>query len=263
MRLLVLTLFAALLASCAQPTRQVREPAPDEPALRVMTYNVNYGVAGDEPTIGVIAHSGADIVFVQETTPEWQAHLEGLEDTYPHQYFHHCCGAGGFAFLSKYPFEADVIDAHPDSWFPAGLAVFDTPLGKVQGLNVHLRPPFSDDGSIVSGYVTTPAVREAEIEHFTAHLDDDLPLIVAGDFNEDASGGALAKLEARGLRNALEEFDPGADTWRWNTSFGEVSSQLDHVAYTPGLEPIAAEVRPHGNSDHYPIIAVFVRDEPR
>lgn len=255
--LLAAVVFASGFSSCAQPVRSPAQIPTDRPVLRVMTYNVNYGVAGDRPTLDVIRNGGADIVFLQETTPKWETELRGLAEQYPHMVFHHSGGAGGYAFLSKYPFDHEVLAAHPKSWFPAGYAVFETPLGKVQGVNVHLRPPFSDEGSIVSGYFTTPATRRAEIEHFTGQVDPELPLIVAGDFNEDADGGALEILETRGLRNALEEFQPGADTWRWNTSFGEVKSQLDHVTYA-GLEPLDAKVTDGGNSDHLPIVAVFV-----
>jgi endonuclease/exonuclease/phosphatase (EEP) superfamily protein YafD len=247
--------------ACSAPARVAKDVQPGEPTLKVMTYNVNYGVAGDQPTLAAIRNSGADIVFLQETNPAWQAQIEALTDTYPHMVFHHSPGAGGYAFLSKYAFEHETLDAHPESWFPAGYAVFDTPLGEVQGLNVHLRPPFSDSGSFVSGYFTTPKTRVAEIEHFSGGLDDTLPLIVAGDFNEDSGGSALKILEGRGLKNALAEFQPRADTWRWNTSVGTVRSQLDHVVYTTDLEPVNLQVRDQGNSDHLPIVAVFVRSK--
>jgi endonuclease/exonuclease/phosphatase (EEP) superfamily protein YafD len=247
-----------MVLACAQSARTPAEPLVDQPALRVMSYNVNYGVAGDRPTLDAIRRGQADIVFLQETNVAWERQLRELEDVYPHMIFHHAQGAGGYAFLSKFPFEHRSIEAHPESWFPAGYAVFETPIGKVQGLNVHLRPPFSDGGSIVAGYFTTPATRQAEIEHFTKDVAADMPLIVAGDFNEDASGGAVRLLEARGLASAVEAFRPGADTWRWNTSVGTISSQLDHVLHSPELQPLNADVRDQGNSDHLPVVATFV-----
>ena len=78
-----------------------------------------------------------------------------------------------------------------------------------------------------------------------------------GDFNE-SSGDALEFLAGRGLVSALEEFRPGEPTWRWNTSVGEVTSQLDHLAYDPRLEPLDSWVIQGGRSDHLPVVGVFV-----
>ena len=137
--------------------------------------------------------------------------------------------------------------------------VLDSPLGPVQALNVHLHPPVSDSGSFVSGYFSTKSVREAEIESYWSELDDALPTIVAGDFNEGKGGKAISFLRANGLESALPEFAPSADTWRWQTSVGEVSSTLDHVVYDPRLEPVDARVLDLGRSDHLPVVVTFVR----
>ena len=143
-------------------------------------------------------------------------------------------------------------------WFPAMRVVLHTGLGPVQVLQVHLRPPFSDSGSVVSGYFTTPPVREAEIEGFTAALDADLPTLIVGDFNEGPGGSAIAVLRERGMKTALPEFAPGETTWRWRTSLGTLHHTLDHIVYDGRLEPIDTRVLRAGRSDHLPVIAVFV-----
>ncbi|HLU68856.1 MAG TPA: endonuclease/exonuclease/phosphatase family protein, partial [Kofleriaceae bacterium] len=65
-----------------------------------MTYNVNYGTAGDEETLALIAQSGADVVLLQETNPAWERALRrALSGTYPHMAFLHADRrAGGLAF---------------------------------------------------------------------------------------------------------------------------------------------------------------------
>jgi endonuclease/exonuclease/phosphatase (EEP) superfamily protein YafD len=226
-----------------------------------MTYNVNFGLAGDEAGIAAIRAGDADLVILQETTEDWERALRAaLADRYPHMQFRHCCGAGGLAVLSRFRFEErDYLSAVGDGWFPAWRVVVDSPLGALQVLAVHLRPPLSEQGSVVSGYLTTPPVRRLEIEAFARYLDPELPTLVVGDFNEPDGGGALRFLAEHGLRSVLPELHPGATTWAWPTSFGRVSSQLDHIVYDPALAPLDARVLEGGRSDHQPVVAVFER----
>jgi endonuclease/exonuclease/phosphatase (EEP) superfamily protein YafD len=250
---------ALLLAGCARPL-----PAPERvqgPSLRVMTYNVNFGIAGDEATIAAIAGGGAELVFLQETTPSWEASLRrALGRRYPHQAYRHSGGAGGLAILSRHRFREAAYLAAPGDWFPAWRVIVESPLGPLQVLQLHLRPPVSDSGSWVSGYFTTGGYRRGEIAHFARDLRRDLPTLVVGDFNEAAGGKAVRFLEEQhGLRDALERFSPGATTWHWRTSIGRIRLQLDHILHDARLRPLDARVLRVGRSDHYPVVALFVR----
>jgi endonuclease/exonuclease/phosphatase (EEP) superfamily protein YafD len=249
------------LACSSTPARQPEAPAPGQAALRLMTYNLNYGLTGDTETLAAVRAGGAEIVLLQETTPEWETQLTAkLSKEFPHRAFRHCCGAGGLGVLSKHPFtEAEYIPPPGRGWFPAWRLLFDSPIGKLQVLSVHLRPQIGDSGGIVSGYFTTPSVRAAEIEEYFARLDPELATIIAGDFNEQRGGRALDFLAEQGYRSALSEFRPAAKTWRWQTSFGRIQREFDHLVYGPGLRPLSAEVLEAGRSDHLPVVAVFVR----
>lgn len=263
-RNLAIILLAALSLTGCATARQPREPSPDKPHLRVMTYNVNYGLAGEPTTLAAIAKGGADLVVLEETTPAWEALIRRtLADAYPHMAFRHCCGAGGLAVLSKYPIRSQKYLTPPQGgWFPGWRFVADTPLGPVQVLGVHLRPPVSEGGSVVSGYFTTSSVRRDQISDYWSTLDPALPTLVMGDFNEDVDGDAVQFLSAKGLRSVLPEFEPGADTWRWQTSLGQVNSRLDHIAYDRRrLVALSAHVVEAGRSDHLPVVATFERAE--
>lgn len=229
--------------------------------MTVLTYNVNYGLAGDPPTTEAIRSANADMAFLQETTEAWEQHLRAeLSSVYPHMAFKHCCGAGGLAVLSKRPIQpAEVIEPTEGGWFPAWRVVVDTELGPIQVLNVHLRPMLSDSGSVVSGYFTTPPLREAQIERYHAYLNPNMPTLVVGDFNEGSGGRAIAYLADRGFRTALPEFGGSQKTWHWPTSVGTVSAQLDHIVYDEQLEPMDVRVVPMGRSDHLPVWGVFRR----
>jgi endonuclease/exonuclease/phosphatase (EEP) superfamily protein YafD len=254
------TLSAALLG--CHTGREPKAPQPGRKHVKLLSYNVNYGLAGDAESVAVIGAADADVVLLQETSERWEAVLrDQLAPRYPHMSFRHCCLAGGLAVLSKYAFEDGDYLPTEHGWFPAWRVVVDSPIGPLQLLNVHLRPQISDSGSVVSGYFTTPAVRQAEIrEHFPT-LDPNLPTVVMGDFNEGSSGRAVVYLEQRGFKSALTQFAGEQDTWRWSTSVGEVRTQLDHMVYDPRLEPLDVYVVQGGRSDHLPVMGIFQLNE--
>jgi endonuclease/exonuclease/phosphatase family metal-dependent hydrolase len=252
--------------------------------VRVLTYNVNYGLAGDADTLAAIVGTGADLILLQETTPAWERILRrALSAQYPHMTFHHRGGAGGQAMLSRLPVRA--VEFYPpagEGWFPAGRIVVETAFGPLQALNVHLRPPVSDGGSFLSGYFTTRRVRAQEIEVFFARLDPALPTLVAGDFNEEPDGRVTAFLTSKGMITALPRFAPRSQsvepskgstppttgsggqsppsptwTWRWDTGVGTLHKQLDHVVHDRRLEPRSVTVLDAGRSDHLPVLAVI------
>ena len=244
-------------ASTARP-RAAQTPRPD---LTVMTYNVNFGLAGDDATLQAIRRQGADVVLLQETNAAWQADLEErLSRQYPTRRYHHCCRAGGLAVLSRFEVRDMGVLPAREGWFPAWRVIVRTPTGPVQILSVHLRPAVSDSGSIISGAYTTPRVRRAEIEDFYDLVDRSLPTLVVGDLNEGPNGHAVAFLQAQGLTNVLPEAGGPQSTWRWQTSLGTLRLQLDHIFCNGLLRPLWARVVHAGRSDHYPVVAAFARN---
>ena len=256
--LLLLAAFAVLSSGCAShPTREPVAPRPGLPHVSVMTFNVNFALADDAPTVDAVAGADSDVIFLQETTPTWEASLRPrLSASHPHMVFKHHPGAGGLAVLSRYPLK-QVEYLPEENWFPAARVVVQAPVGPLQVLSVHLRPPISDRGSVASGYFMTPPVRRREIETFFTALDPQIPTLIVGDFNEHEGGRALRWLRGRGMRSALPEFSPYAQTWRWQTSMLSVGGRYDHIVYDPRLEPLSVNVRRTGRSDHLPVVGVF------
>jgi endonuclease/exonuclease/phosphatase family metal-dependent hydrolase len=255
-----LAVATVVLAAGCTSTSKHQAPRPQAGQhVAVMTYNLNYGLSGDLAGVRAIADADVDVVLLQEVTPAWERTLRNrLADAFPHQRHHAHAHAGGVSILSRYPIVADELLPQV-SWFPAQRNEIDTPLGRVQTLNVHLRPPFSDSGSVVSGYFVTPKVRDEEIELFLVALRDDLPTVIAGDFNEP-DGPASARLRARGFGNALGTFAPGAPTWRWPVPvLGEVENTLDHIWVDGDLVAVDAWVEDRGRSDHKPVVALLQR----
>jgi len=256
------TIALSLLVACGSGTSQPPALAEAGTPLTVMTFNVNFGVAGERANIDAIAGADADIVLLQETTAEAEEVLRReLGDRYPHARFRDCCRAGGLGILSRWPIVDDEYLASPIGWFPAWRFVVDTPDGELQLLDVHLRPPISDSGSWVKGYFTTGKLRREEIVAYAAELERDVPTVLAGDFNEGENGDALEWLAARGFTSALPQFDAGASTWSWPLPLTSLHARLDHVVLGPELVATGAEVIDAGASDHKAVVVTLVRAE--
>jgi len=256
--------FALIALACSSPQRQARQGLPGEQVIRVATFNVNYGLAGEPTTLDAIFASNADVICLQETTPRWEGYIRAAAiDRYPHLWFHHSRGAGGLTVISRFPIAS--AQAHPapaPGWFPAGQVIVDADGTAIQFMVVHLRPPVSDSGSFVVGYFEADDIHLAEVGGHLAALDPDLPTIMLGDFNEDADGEAIEWLEDRGLPNTLPLFDPNADTWRWSTWLIDLADDLDHVLVDGRFTPIMARVDDVGQSDHLPVVVDLVIAPP-
>ena len=257
-RLIAPCLIAALAACASAP---LPPETPTGPHFKVLTFNVNYGGPGADLALAAISEEDADLVCLQETTPDWvQVLRAGLQDRYAHVDFHHSRGAGGQAVFSKFPMKRIDMVPSPVEWFPAGIYTVETPVGPVQLFNLHLHPGVTEEGSFTPrAYLSTaPDARLKEIRAYYERRDPALPALMIGDFNEGDSGSVVQWLGAKGLKDALPKFDSYTKTWHWETSIGiTVKHRLDHLLYSAPLHCLEARVVQKGESDHYPVIAVF------
>jgi vancomycin resistance protein VanJ len=254
-----LQLFSVILVlGAVLPTADARRGA-----LRLMTYNLNYANPDFGKTLDAIAGADADIVLLQEVSERWRdALLERFASRYPHHAFRiHTRMAGGLAVLSKLPIAREELWAPPagtGAWFPAERIVVTAPFGALQLLNVHLRPAL-DRGSWIRGFMTTPDVRRREIAAHWESLDRETPTIVAGDFNEDPDGRAVAFLAQQGLARVPTT---GPRTWRYQTRarglpFDLLKMDIDHVMIDRRLSASDARVLDAGTSDHRPVVVAI------
>lgn len=237
-----------------RPARGVRY---SDTAVRLMTYNLNYGNPDPIGSLDAIAAADADVVLLQEITAGWQRALaKRFATQYPTHIFRlHRRNAGGLAVLSKLPVGGEELLSPPDGgWFPAQRMVVTTPFGECEMLHVHLRPAL-DNGSWISGFMTTPPVREQEMIKYWKELARALPVIVAGDFNEDPTGLALAFLDKQG---ATRVATAGPRTWHYEQdSWDVLKMDLDHIVISGELSATDAVVLDTGTSDHRPVLATI------
>ena len=261
MRTICMLLLIELICGCAARPPERPPLTIDRPNLRIMTYNVNFGGAGMNDAVAAIAEADADIVCLQETTRAWERQLRhGLGTIYPYMEFRHSGGAGGQAFLSRFELQEISYVKETPGWFPGWIVKVNTSAGAVQLVNVHLRPPLSERGSVTpSAYFGTGSIRREEVQLLAQKLDPSAATLVVGDFNENDSGEAVAWLRQHGFTDSLRQFDSRSNTWEWRTSLITVRGRYDHILYSPNLQCVDARVMRRGASDHFPVVAVMVR----
>ena len=231
-------------------------------ALRVMSYNVNFGIAGDAAAIEAIRQASPQLVFLQETNDVWRDTLvQGLPAFAHHRFVASPMIAGGIGVMSMYPIVSTEELPSVGGWFVAQRVVIDAPLGRIQVLNVHLRPPMSDGGSWIAGYFTTREIREREMSWHASRLDPELPTLIVGDFNEEGDGLALAVTDRLGYTDAIAQWLGKTRTWEWPVGALTLRFQLDHILHDARFTAAAAGIVEAGRSDHKPIWADLERVE--
>ena len=97
------------------------------------------------------------------------------------------------------------------------------------------------------------------MQRFYSQRRPDLPILVAGDFNDVENSAVLSWLKTKGMVNALPEFDRSTATWHWRYGLITLKRRMDHIVYSPDLHCFSADVIGAGASDHFPVEAVFTK----
>jgi len=246
-------------------------------SISVMSYNVNFGFlyqtsesTGATSVAEAIKKNNCDFCFLQETNENYERFFyDKLSDIYPYQLFRHSQNwcAGGMGLISKYPFEELHWLPAKSQWFHGWIIMVETPLGKIQVLNTHLRPPIQAGNSLIPSplaFYYSKEERKDDLQDWYQYLDVNQKIIILGDFNESHRGlfygKAISWLENPqvGFRDAIDEFDPST-TWEWPLPMNmKLSANFDHIFYRKSeLKCLSAGVRREGASDHFPVVAVF------
>ena len=245
--------------ACGERPLEPRDPTPGAVHFVVKTYNVEVGDEGQSATIEAIGSGNADLVCLQETSSLCEKVLrKRYADQYPYQLYNDNApeyGAGGLAVLSRFPLTDSGWHANPKGWHPAWHLLVETPAGTMQVMNLHLRAVLAGDGNDASSYFSTGDDHVAEIAYFLSTVEEELPTLIVGDFNEEPGGEAIEYLENRGFRNALPLYRPGQFTWRHASVANQFSKTFDHILFDGAFAPLNAWVLNEGDSDHIPVLA--------
>jgi len=243
----------AALAAVVLP-RAIRRPQPpaDGPVLRVLTANVQVGLADEDTVVSLVRRTNADVLFVQELTEAAATRLKlaGLGDLLPYEAADLWADTPrGSAIYARFPLSNG--PALEPRYHAQPTARLDLGSGQVADLVcVHARPP------------TPPGSRRA-----TARWGEDLaylpgpaspPRVLAGDFNATADHAQFRRLLRRGHVDAAREVGHGlVPTWGPGPHGKPRMFTLDHVLVDPRCAVLTTSAHGLPGSDHRALYAEF------
>ncbi len=234
--------------------------------ISLLIYNVLHGNRDVEPLRDLIRDTDPDVILLSEPTQWWLEQLDGLEDDYPHTLFQPQENEYGMLLYSRLELVNPEIRFLIESEIPSVRSQVRLPSGTLVTLyGVHPRPPGlkrSDDehDADETGEREDSDKRDAELMVVAKEVDDlgDVPVIVAGDFNDVAwsrtthlfqrLGGLLDPRVGRGLYNT---FDTRNRVMRY---------PLDHAFASKHFLLVELRRLPDIGSDHFPFLVVLDYD---
>lgn len=221
--------------------------APDPSAasytgLRVLQMNVLQPNTAHDAAIVQALESDADLISVQEVSPEWaQALQSGLQRRYPYVHIEPRTDCYGIALFSKHPFQAvRTITMRGDPFVEAYVEVHGRP---VRMLAVHATSPIS------YGHFRR---RNDQLELLGRYVArDDTATILIGDLNTVPWDQAFRRFCSRSGLHSLTPLSHR--TWPSVGPFAVIP--LDHVLATDGISSTTIRTVPIKGSDHRALIA--------
>ncbi len=259
-----LVLVGPIMGYCVPRSAFVRS---DEPAIRVVTWNVRNECVSSATLAALINGTKPDIVALQECSADlqldwpsgWHVHREGRLVTGSV----HPVGSVGVC-QRRHP---------PSKWPPANAlrCAIQTPVGSIEFVNVHLRTPRRGLEEVLSrrtfidpskrGSVTSEIEsRRLESEDLAEWLDESTDaVVIAGDFNMPVDSRIYRQFWSK-YANAFSVAGSGfGHTKRTEILGWQYGSRIDHILTAPGWRPSGCWLGPNLGSDHLPLIADLVR----
>jgi endonuclease/exonuclease/phosphatase (EEP) superfamily protein YafD len=220
--------------------------------LRVMTANIYFGL-GDANTLAATAKASADVLAVQELTPESVQRLSAasLDKTFPYHALDARPGASGVGMWSRYPITSSKRIADFE------LAMVSARI-KVEGVQV--------DPTVLVAHMSGPWPQpiddwRADMKHMQGTMSELAKsvgagcAIVAGDFNSTPDMREFRSLLDGGFQDASEQAGAGFNrTYPANSRLNPPVIAIDHVL-TFQCAATSAETTALRGSDHLGLIS--------
>lgn len=250
------TMAIAVAAAAVLGDEWISMPAGDGPdSLTVLSWNIEFGSEAVDQLSTVLLSTDADIVALQELTPDGAAAIEAdpaVVRAYPHRVLRPDNTVLGLGLLSRYPMRLGTESTSP-AVLSATVTLDDGRTLRV--LNAHPLPgriltfasvPVGFDRS--SRDVGLDAVRR-QADRLAAKGG---PVVLLGDFNVAPTEPAYDRLRD-GWRDAHVEAGAGPGwTWRPSTiqAFPAGLLRIDYVLVTPDVTPISSRQDCSRPGDH-------------
>lgn len=247
--ILSLCLVANLAPYLCVPTAQSAGPA-DKTTVSVLQYNIYSGNTMSEAETKLISTLDADIVCIEELSPQWQKNFEKLRSVYPSQFTHPRLDNFGLAILSKFQF-IDTECFAAQNQVPTMAVQLSAPDGtRFLVLASHPEPPRADQA-----YKNREIVIK-DIGKYIAQKksqNPDMKVIWTGDFNAAAWSGQLANTLSRANLVEAKTLLP-MPTWPAYAPL-PLRIYLDHIFISKEIKMRSITMHESPGSDHNPLLA--------
>ncbi len=234
----------------------------DSNRISLLIYNVRYDNREVAALRELIRDTDPDIILLSEPTQWWLEQLDGLEDDYPFTLFQPQENHYGKLLYSRLELKDPEIRFLIDPDVPSIRSRVRLRSGTLVTLyGVHPRPPgLKRPEEDEDGEREDSDMRDAELLVIAKEVSElgDVPVIVAGDFNDVAwshtthlfqrTGGLLDPRVGRGFINT---FDTRSRLMRY---------PLDHVFASRHFLIVELRRLPDIGSDHFPLLVVLDYD---
>lgn len=252
-RLPRLTMFAfaasgmlSLYLRSISNTALVPPPLTKDPVLRLGHFNLS-AATDILPTISKILSNGADVISLQEISPEWVRPIkDSLSKYYPHQCLLLGTDIYSFGLLSKYPF------AHCDTMY----------CGQAPNLVVRLRNQVSQKSILLIASYIEPALFGMARQQQEKHLDSlakfiadkNLPTITLGNYNNIGNSPEILNMrKIAHLNESRRGFRPLRDDG--HISIFEVPT--DYIFYSNDFQCVDFQSLSGANSERIGIMGAY------
>lgn len=197
--------------------------APVQP-VRIVAANLRFDNETPDASIDAVEARRPDVVVLAEATARDVARARR---DYPNVLVGYEPGPVGNTVLvaSRLPLHAD-----RDRWFDSRVVrvVVDAPGGSFVLYGVHLPRPDVHAGSDSGALVTFSAHRQLVEQLTDAAQQEDLPVVLAGDFNMGDRMPAYRTVDAAFV-DAMRSGAWGSPTYRWGVRWDAFLLRIDHV----------------------------------
>lgn len=273
LRLLPLLLIGLLWFGPRWLPRPALASVRDAQTLKLVTFNVLVLTEDYGRITTWLRATDADVILLQEVDDaEAPAIIQALANDYP--YSVDLVGTTLLALAREPIRNAGLVDL--GAWF-IDRFVLDVDGQAVAIYNMHMHLPLLNEprfAGLAPGGMAQLALQYDELHrnrliHRLLDLlaQEDLPYIVAGDFNTSDNTLIYDDLAAV-MRDSFRETSTGLGA-TWPAAAGDDPLpgaippllRIDYVWHSPGLQALATEIGPDLGSDHLPVVATLALEE--
>ncbi len=248
-----------------QSPKLVEEPSLERQA-KFLTQNLKFLGGDDDKTLNTLFEENADVLVVQELTPEWKDKiLLRFDSIYPYLALHPMNGTNGLGIFSKFKINSSKIVYSTANRLMAQSALLDIHGEEVNLYNIQLSPTqeFKRSGDeILTLYNTNIKARQKEWKHLdqliTYETSKNSKIVIMGDANT-----LDFELLYRQIRKKfIDVFGfTGVNmglNYPYNVHYPPFPIvRFDYIFVNENITPIASELIESSGSDHLPFNAVL------